>query len=38
MLKDLETTLPRYKKYEQQLPMTPALEDALCDVYTDIIL
>lgn len=38
MLKDLETTLPKYKKYEQQLPMTPALEDALCDVYTDIIL
>ena len=38
MLKDLETTLPKYKKYEQQLPMTPDLEDALCDVYTDIIV
>ncbi|KAI9853128.1 MAG: hypothetical protein M1824_001541 [Vezdaea acicularis] len=38
MLKDLEITLPKYRKFEQQLPMTPALEDALCDVYTDIIL
>lgn len=38
MLKDLETTLPKYKNYEEQLPMTPALEDALCNVYTDIIL
>ncbi|KAE9371884.1 hypothetical protein N431DRAFT_508825 [Stipitochalara longipes BDJ] len=38
MLKDLETTLPKYKNYEKHLPMTPALEDALCDVYTDIIL
>jgi NB-ARC domain len=38
MLKDLEITLPKYRKYEEQLLMTPALEDALCDVYTDIIL
>ena len=33
MLKDLGTTLPKYKSYEEHLPMTPALEDALCDAY-----
>ncbi|KAG9240863.1 hypothetical protein BJ878DRAFT_536863 [Calycina marina] len=38
MLKDLEMTLPKYKNYEENLPMTPELEYALCDVYTDIIL
>lgn len=38
MLKDLEMTLPRYKNYEENVPMTPELEDALCNVYTDIIL
>lgn len=38
MLKDLEMTLPKYRHYEVNLPMTPALETALCDVYTDILL
>lgn len=38
MLKDLEMTLPKYKHYEQNLPMKPELEGALCDVYTDILL
>lgn len=35
MLKDLEITLPKYREYEQQLLMKPALEDSLCDSYRD---
>jgi hypothetical protein len=38
MLEELHRTLPRYKKYEQELPMSKALEDALSNVYTEIII
>ena len=38
MLEELHRTLPRYKKYEQELPMTKALEDSLSDMYTEIII
>ena len=38
MLEELRRTLPRYKHYEDELPMTKALEDALSDMYTEIII
>jgi hypothetical protein len=38
MLEELERTLPRVRKYEQELPMTSTLEDALCDTYTEVIV
>lgn len=38
MLEELRRTLPRYKKHEQELPMTKALEDGLSDMYTEIII
>ncbi|PYI09529.1 TPR-like protein [Aspergillus sclerotiicarbonarius CBS 121057] len=38
MLEDLSRALPRFRKYEQELPMTPALETALLDTYTEIII
>lgn len=38
MLEELRRTLPRYKRFEDELPMTKTLEDALCDMYTEIII
>jgi len=38
MLEELRRTLPRYKRLENEMPMTKALEDALCDLYTEIII
>jgi hypothetical protein len=38
MLEELRRTLPRYKRFEDELPMTKALEAALCDMYTEIII
>lgn len=38
MLEKLHQTLPKYCKYEKELPMTKALEDALSDMYTEIII
>ncbi|WEW59212.1 hypothetical protein PRK78_004681 [Emydomyces testavorans] len=38
MFDDLERALPRFRKYERELPMTDALEDALSDMYTEIIV
>ncbi len=38
MLEDLRRTLPRYSKYKHELPMTKALEDALSNMYTEIII
>jgi hypothetical protein len=38
MLEELRCTLPRYKRFEDELPMTKVLEDALCDMYTEIII
>ena len=38
MLEELRRTLPRYKRYEQDLPMTKTLEDALTNMYTEIIV
>lgn len=38
MLEELRRTLPRYKRYEQELPVTKALEEALSDMYTEIII
>lgn len=38
MLEELRRTLPRLRKYEQELPMTKALEDSLSDMYTEIII
>ena len=38
MLEELRRTLPRYKRFEDELPMTKTLEDALCDMYTEIIV
>jgi NB-ARC domain len=37
MLEELSMTLPRFRIYEQTLPMDKALETALLDVYTEII-
>lgn len=38
MFEELRRTLPRYKKYEEVLHMTKTLEDALSDMYTEIII
>ncbi len=38
MLEQLRRTLPRYKRFEDELPMTKTLEDALCDMYIEIIV
>lgn len=38
MLTDLQRTLPRIQKYEKELPMTDALEKALVDMYSEIIV
>ncbi|KAJ6447148.1 coxI translation protein CYA5 [Purpureocillium lavendulum] len=38
MLGDLQRTLPRIRKYERELPMTDALERALSDMYSEIII
>jgi hypothetical protein len=37
MLEELSLTLPRFKSYENNLPMDRALEGALVDVYTEVI-
>ncbi|RFU25604.1 hypothetical protein B7463_g10737, partial [Scytalidium lignicola] len=37
MLEELSLTLPRFKSYEETLPMDRALEAALLDVYTEVI-
>jgi hypothetical protein len=37
MFEELSMTLPRFRIYEQTLPMDKALETALLDVYTEII-
>lgn len=37
MLEELSLTLPRFKAYENNLPMDRALETALVDVYTEVI-
>jgi hypothetical protein len=37
MLEELSLTLPRFKTYENTLPMNRALEAALLDVYTEVI-
>ncbi|RMY81350.1 hypothetical protein D0861_08341 [Hortaea werneckii] len=36
MLDEMSLTLPRFRSYEESLPMTPALERALTDVYAEI--
>ncbi|KAI7293804.1 hypothetical protein KC343_g149 [Hortaea werneckii] len=36
MLDEMGLTLPRFRSYEESLPMTPALERALTDVYAEI--
>ncbi|KAH0545465.1 hypothetical protein FGG08_000466 [Glutinoglossum americanum] len=38
MLEELRRTLPRYRTYEQELRMTESLEDALSDMYAEIIV
>lgn len=38
MLEELRRTLPRYNRFEDEFPMTKMLEDALCDIYTEIII
>ncbi|KAL1965389.1 hypothetical protein VTN77DRAFT_5826 [Rasamsonia byssochlamydoides] len=38
MFEELGRALPRFRKYEQELPMTNTLENALSDVYTEIIV
>lgn len=37
MLEELSLTLPRFRTYEQTLPMESAFEVALLDVYTEVI-
>ncbi|KAL2351517.1 hypothetical protein BJ546DRAFT_1029279 [Cryomyces antarcticus] len=36
MLDDISLSLPRFRVYEETLPMTPGLESALLDVYTEM--
>ncbi|KAI6840937.1 hypothetical protein KC340_g1632 [Hortaea werneckii] len=36
MLDEMSLALPRFRSYEESLPMTPALERALTDVYAEI--
>lgn len=38
MFEELGRALPRFRKYEQELPMTRTLEDALMDTYTEVIM
>lgn len=38
MLEEMRRTLPRYKRFVDELPMTKTLEDGLCDMYTEIII
>ena len=38
MLQGVQQTLPRIQRYERELPMTQALEKALVEVYTGIIV
>ncbi|KAI9658288.1 MAG: hypothetical protein M1821_002421 [Bathelium mastoideum] len=37
MLEDLSLTLPRFRAYEETLPMDRGLESALLEVYTEVI-
>jgi ATP-dependent Clp protease ATP-binding subunit ClpA len=37
MLEELSLTLPRFRSYEKNLPLSRALETALLDVYTEVI-
>ncbi|KAI9725809.1 MAG: hypothetical protein M1828_002438 [Chrysothrix sp. TS-e1954] len=37
MLEELSLTLPKFRMYEETLPMDGPLEDALLDLYTEII-
>lgn len=37
MLDELSWSLPRFRAYEETLPMNKALESALLDVYTEMI-
>jgi hypothetical protein len=37
MLEDLSLTLPRFRLYEETLPMNRGFEHALIDVYTEVI-
>ncbi|RHZ46901.1 uncharacterized protein CDV56_103201 [Aspergillus thermomutatus] len=37
MLEELSLTLPRFRTYEQTLPMSQELEDSLLAVYTEVI-
>lgn len=37
MLEELSLTLPRFRHYEQTLPMDSSFERALLDVYTEVI-
>jgi hypothetical protein len=37
MLEELSLTLPRFKSYEDNLPMDRPLENALMEVYTEVI-
>lgn len=37
MLEELSLTLPRFRGYENTLPLSRALETALIDVYTEVI-
>jgi hypothetical protein len=38
MLEELRRTLPRYRKYEQELLISDALANSLSDMYTEIII
>lgn len=38
MLGELQRSLPRIRQYEEELPMTEALESALIDMYTELIV
>lgn len=37
-LENLQRALPKIRKYEEELPMTKPLEDALTDLYSEIII
>ncbi|KAK7743150.1 hypothetical protein SLS53_004235 [Cytospora paraplurivora] len=38
MLEELQKTLPRFQRYERELPMTDSLEAALFDTYSDVVV
>lgn len=38
MFEELGGALPRFRRYERELPMTPTLKDALLNVYNEIIV